>query len=279
MLDKAEDAEDHRHPRHGVEHVHGGDALLDLLGPAEPVGDARFLVVARGAAGANGGDGARGVPGANGLEHHRKLQRPANAYAIHVHRRQNHHTALVLLLYLNVHELVCGVILQPTAVLHAPIDQFGIHSRVAHGILRALLAAEVLLSVAPEYELVDVVPPRRAHPVVLPVVLPDAHPPEGLTNDVCAADAAVQVVVGVGGAVPSVVRAEVVAVVLPVNPLAPASNPVVDVHLGGEVGPLPQRDGGHLELLLKVPADDVRGGRPQLVLDPIVRAGERPRHL
>ncbi len=54
---------------------------------------------------------------------------------------------------------------------------------------------------------------------------------------------------------------------------------VVDVHVGGEVGPVAEGGGHVLEALLEVPADEVGGGRPEVVLDPVVGAGEGPRHL
>ena len=60
--------------------------------------------------------------------------------------------------------------------------------------------------------------------------------------------------------------------------MAIEADSVVDVHVGREVGAVSEGLGHVLELAQKGPRDDVRGDGPEVVLDAVVRGGERPRH-
>ena len=229
MLNVAEAAEEGRESDHRVDHARGRHALLHLLRPAVRVRDALLLIRAARARGAHGGDRPTGVPRAYRLENDGELERATDRHAVDVHRGEDDHPALVLRMQLLLQEGVRRVPLQPPRVGHALVYHLPVDFRVRHRVRHALLVREVLLRVAPENELVDVIPPRRAHAVGLAVVTPDAHPPEALRHNISARYAAIEVVVRVRGAVPTVVRAEVVALVLPVLPHAAAEYAVVDV--------------------------------------------------
>mmetsp|Transcript_18275 Transcript_18275/g.38379 ORF Transcript_18275/g.38379 Transcript_18275/m.38379 type:complete len:484 (-) Transcript_18275:114-1565(-) len=279
MLNVAKDAKDQRQSRHGIHHIHRGNTVVHLLRSTESISNAFLLITAVFARGANTGGGAGFISCADGLEHHGKLQRTTNGHAVNVHGGQDDHTTLILGSKLILQILILHIVLQPSAAFHTFIDHLGIHARMLHRILKALLAREVLLGIASVHELIHVIPPRLAHPVVLAIHFPDAHPPQTLPHDIGARNAAIQIIVGIRGAVPSVVRAQVVTVVLPVDALASRSDSVVDVHLGGEVRALPQSDGRLLELALEVARDDIGGRGPQLVLHAIIGIGQTPRHF
>ena len=241
--------------------------------------DALDLVGALAALLADLGLGAVEVAGADGGEDHLGRQGPAQGDGVDEGGGEDDDAAAGLGGHLEVEEGVGGVLLEAAGVQHAALDALLVDVGVLHGVGDAVVVGEVVGGVAPVEEFGDVVPPLLADAVGLAVVLPDADAAETLPHDVGAGDAVVEVIVGVGGAVAAVVGAQVEAHVLPVGSLAVGLDAVVDVHVGGEVGPVAEGHGDVLESLLEVPADEVRGGRPEVVLDPVVGAGEGPGHF
>mmetsp|Transcript_7714 Transcript_7714/g.12818 ORF Transcript_7714/g.12818 Transcript_7714/m.12818 type:complete len:220 (-) Transcript_7714:133-792(-) len=218
-----------------------------------------FIGAAR-ALGANIGLGTSHITRADGLEDDGKLQRAADGGTIDKGGRKDDNAGGILGGQLVLQNLV-GVVLGGAAgILHALLHHRLVDLGMGQTVIDALLASEVVLIVAAEHELIDVIPPLATDSILLAVLVPDAGAAETLLNDVGAGDALVQVVVGVGGAVTAVVGAEIVALVLPVGSLAAGLNAIVDVHVGSEVSPIAEGLGGILELLLEVLGHEVGGG-------------------
>mmetsp|Transcript_17545 Transcript_17545/g.31874 ORF Transcript_17545/g.31874 Transcript_17545/m.31874 type:complete len:304 (-) Transcript_17545:150-1061(-) len=115
--------------------------------------------------------------------------------------------------------------------------------------------------------------------IVLAVFVPNADSSQTLPHHVRAGNAAIQIIVRVSGTIPPIVRAEIITIVLPVNTLTSATYPIVNVHLGSKVRTFPKRHSRLLEILLKIPGNNIGGSRPQFVLDAIIGIRQRPRHL
>mmetsp|Transcript_26064 Transcript_26064/g.47003 ORF Transcript_26064/g.47003 Transcript_26064/m.47003 type:complete len:212 (-) Transcript_26064:387-1022(-) len=115
--------------------------------------------------------------------------------------------------------------------------------------------------------------------IVLAVFVPNADSSQTLRHHIRTGNATIQIIVRIGGAIPSVVRAQVGTIVLPINALTSAPPPIVNVHLGGKVRTFPERHSRILKIPLKIPGKSIDGSRPQFVLDATIGIRQPPRHL
>ena len=244
-----------------------------------PIHDAGMLIGAVCALGANIGLGTSHIARADGLEDNGEFKRPADSGAIHKGGGKDDDAGGILGSQLVLQNFVGIVVRGSAGILHALFHHRLVNLGMGQAVIDAFLAGKVIFIVAPKHELIDVIPPFTADSIFLSILVPDTGATETLRNDVGTRYTLVQVIVGVGGAIAAVVGAKVVALILPVGPLASGLDSVVDVHMGSEVGPIAEGLGGILELLLEVLGNEVGGGRPEVVLDPIVGTGEAPCHL
>ena len=235
-----------------------------------PIHDAGMLIGAVCALGANIGLGTSDITRADGLEDDGKFKCPADSGAIHKGGGKDDDTCRVLGSQLVLQNFVGIVVRGSAGILHALFHHRLVNLGMGQAVIDAFLAGKVILIVAPEHELIDVIPPFTADSIFLSILVPDTGATETLRNDVGTRNALVQVIVGVSGTIAAVVGAEVVALILPVGSLASGLDSVVDVHVGSEVGPIAEGLGGILELLLEVLGNEVGGCAPEIIFYAIV---------
>lgn len=145
-----------------------------------------------------------GVPRAHRFENRFKLQKSADADAIDLHGGKDDHAAGIIGEQLHLQNAVGDIIFQSPAVRHAQFDFLVIHLGVLHGILDTFDDGEELMSMTSKHVLGDVIPPLHADPILPSVILPNAHPAQRFLHHIGAGNAMIQIVIGVGGAVPPV---------------------------------------------------------------------------
>ena len=116
-----------------------------------------------------------------------------------------------------------------------------------------------------------IIPPFLSDSIFFSITLPDAVTTQTLLDHISTRNSTVKVIVGVSGAISSIVCAKVVALVLSVDTPATRLQTVIDVHVGSEIGMRIKSNSSFLELLLKFSANHISWGGPKLLLDTGIR--------
>mmetsp|Transcript_12618 Transcript_12618/g.26676 ORF Transcript_12618/g.26676 Transcript_12618/m.26676 type:complete len:288 (+) Transcript_12618:941-1804(+) len=279
MLDHSYQTEEDGQSHHGVDHCRGCDRFLLLFCPTVSIGDTRFLIRASRAFGTDSWDGSARISGANGFENCRKLQRSTDGHSIDVHCRKNHDTTLILGKQLHLEEIVLGISFQSTAVFHALINFGSVDSGMIHRVLYALIVGKIFFGAATKHKFIDVIPPFYTDSIILTIMLPNTHSAQTLLHNISTRNAAIQVIIWVSGAIPSIVGAQIVTIILSLKTLAATPYTIINIHLRSKICPVSQSDSCLLEILLEIHRYDISGSCPKLVLDTIIRRWQTPLHL